>query len=260
MQATMDLINEGKYVSWRLPNNTTVVLTSNPDNGEFQVSSIDSAQKTRYVNFNLKLCISDWALWAEFNQIDSRCINFCLNYGEELFRKHNGIQTINPRSYTTFCKAISGIKNWNDPDSLALILNISKGCFLNDTDNIAGTLFTNFVAQRLDKLIPPEDMLNLKWETVENKIYECVYDGSRYRPEIASILATRLLNHILYYFSQKGSKEGVVQDRLLEFINNERILFSEDLLFHIIKTVVAKFPARTNKLLLNPKIRSKVVV
>lgn len=260
MQATMELINEGKYISWSLPKNTSIILTTNPDDGCFSVQSLDNAQKTRFINFNLKLSINDWASWAEFNQIDSRAINFCLLYGDEIFKKHNNVQTINPRAYTTFCKAISGIKNWNDDNSLALILNISKGCFLNDKDNIVGTLFTTFIAQKLDKLVQPKDMLMQKWETVEPKIHDCIYEGEHFKTEIASILALRLLNYIMFYFSQSGVKEAVVQDRLLEFIDNPRKLFSDDLLFHIIKTVVSKFPTKTTKLLINPKIRNKVMV
>jgi len=260
MQATMELINEGKYISWSLPKNTSIILTTNPDDGSFSVQSLDNAQKTRFINFNLKLSINDWASWAEFNQIDSRAINFCLLYGDEIFKKHNNVQTINPRAYTTFCKAISGIKNWNDDNSLALILNISKGCFLNDKDNVVGTLFTTFIAQKLDKLVQPKDMLMQKWETVEPKIHDCIYEGEHFKTEIASILALRLLNYIMFYFSQSGVKEAVVQDRLLEFIDNPRKLFSDDLLFHIIKTVVSKFPTKTTKLLINPKIRNKVMV
>ena len=260
MQATMELINEGKYISWSLPKNTTICLTTNPDDGEFSVQSLDSAQKTRFVNFNLKLNVNDWASWAEFNQIDSRAINFCLLYGEEIFRKHNNVQTINPRAYTTFCKAISGIKDWNNDSSLGLILNLAKGCFLNDSDNVVGTLFTTFIAQKLDRLVQPSDMLMQKWETVEPKIHDCVYDGEQFKPEIASILAIRLLNYIMFYFSQKGVKESVVQDRILEFIDNPRKLFSDDLLFHIIKTIIAKFPAKTTKLLLNAKIRNKITI
>ena len=221
---------------------------------------MDSAQKTRFINFNLKLSVNDWASWAEFNQIDSRAINFCLLYGEEIFKKHNNIQTINPRAYTTFCKAISGIKDWNDDNSLALILNLSKGCFLNDSDNVVGTLFTTFIAQKLDKLVKPEDMLKQKWETVEPKIYDCIYNEDKFHTEIASILALRLLNYIMFYFSQSGAKQDIVQDRLLDFINNNRKLFSDDLLFHIIKTVVNKYPAKTTKLLINSRIRSKVII
>lgn len=260
MQATMELINTASYVSWKLPKNTSIVITSNPDDGSYSVSALDNAQKTRFVNFNLKLNVEDWASWAEFNKIDSRCINFELLYGEEIFKKHNGVHTINPRAYTTFCKAISGIKDWNDEKSLALILNISKGCFLNDSDNIVGNLFTTFISMKLDKLVSPKDMLMQKWETVEPKIYDCVYDGDRMKTEIASILALRLLNHIMFYFSQPGVKESVVQDRLLDFIENPRKLLSDDLLFHIIKTVVGKYPSRTGKLMLNSKIRAKVVV
>lgn len=103
-------------------------------------------------------------------------------------------------------------------------------------------------------------MLKQKWETVEPKIHDCIYDGERMKTEIASILAIRLLNYIMYYYSQKGVKESVVEDRLLEFIENPRKLFSDDLLFHIIKTVVGKYPAKTTRLLINSKIRSKVIV
>ena len=260
MQATMELINTASYVGWKLPKNTTIVLTTNPDDSSYSVSQLDNAQKTRFVNFNLKLNVNDWASWAEFNSIDSRCINFCLLYGDEIFKKHNNVQTINPRAYTTFCKAISGIKDWNDDSSLALILNISKGCFLNDKDNVVGTLFTTFISQKLDKLVQPKDMLMQKWETVEPKIHDCVYDGERFKTEIASILAIRLLNYIMYYFSQPGVKQDVVQDRLLDFIDNPRKLFSDDLLFHIIKTAIGKYPGKTTKLLLNSKIRNKIVI
>jgi hypothetical protein len=260
MQATMELINKAEYISWKLPKNTSIVITSNPDDGSYSVSSLDNAQKTRFINFNIKLNVNDWASWAEFNQIDSRAINFCLLYGDEIFKKHNNIQTINPRAYTTFCKAISSIKDWDDDNSLALILNISKGCFINDEDNIVGTLFTNFISQKLDKLVSPEDMLKKKWETIEPIIYDCVYEKGVFHAEIASILALRLLNYIMFYFSQKDSKQDIVQNRLLDFIENSRKLFSDDLLFHIIKTIINKYPAKTTKLLVNSKIRNKVII
>lgn len=260
MQATMEIINTAKYVSWNLPKYTSIVLSSNPDDGQFSVTSLDNAQKTRFINFNLKLDIKDWAVWAENAEIDGRAINFELLYGEEIFKKHNNVQTINPRSYTTFCKAISGLKNWDDPEALGLILQISKGCFLNDKDNIIGNLFTTFIANKLDKLIQPSDILDLKWETLAPKLEECVYTNNVFRPEIASVLTIRLMNHILNLFGTKGGvKEAVIYNRLLEIIDNDKMLFSEDLLFHLIKVLVTKYPGRTGKLLMNPKIRNKII-
>lgn len=261
MQASMEIINTASYISWKLPKYTSIVLSSNPDDGQFSVTSLDNAQKTRFINFNVKLNIEDWAKWAEINGIDGRAINFELLYGEEIFKKHNNIQTVNPRSYTTFCKAISGLKDWNNPDTLALILQISKGCFLNDKDNIIGNLFTTFIANKLDKLIQPKDMLELKWETLEPKMRDCVYDNGNFRPEIASVLTIRLMNYILHLLGTKGAiKEYVIYDRILEIVNNEEQLFSEDLIFHLVKTLISKYPGRTGKLLMNPIIRNKIVL
>lgn len=61
MQATMELINTGRYISWSLPENTTICLSSNPDNGSYSVTSLDSAQKSRFINFTVKFDIDPWA-------------------------------------------------------------------------------------------------------------------------------------------------------------------------------------------------------
>ena len=245
MQACMELINTGKYVSWSLPKNTSIALTTNPDNGSYSVTSLDSAQKSRFINFNIKFDIDNFAEWAENYGLDSRAINFAIYYANELFDPSNSnhLDTINPRSYTTFTNAISGISDWSKPENLALILNISKGCF-HDEENYVGGLFTNFIANKLDKLISPEDLLLQKWDTVKPKIEKCVYDGNDYHPEIAAVLSTRLLNYSLKYLGTKGTKSQPVQERLIELVENsndkdEKMLFSEDFLFKVIKTVDA---------------------
>ena len=264
MNSVLEIINEGKYISWSLPKYTTVALSENPDNGEYLVSSMDAAAKSRYVCFNIKFSIDNFAEWAESYGMDSRAINFGLYYNSELFDPShpNHLDTINPRSYTTFTNIISGIKNWDKPESLALILNISKGCF-HDPNNVVGSLFTSFIANKLDKLVTPEDMLMKKWDTVKEDIEKCVYEKDDYHPEIAAVLNTRLLNYSVNYLKD-GNKADVVCNRLLDLIDNsnsstDKHLFSEDLIFSIIKTIVAKFPAKTNKLLLNPAVRKKIL-
>lgn len=261
MQAIMTLICEGTYISWSLPKYTTVVLSSNPDNGAYNVTSLDDAMLSRFCNFKVKFSVEEWAKWAEGAGIEGKGINFALLYGEELFKMHHNQQIANARSYTNFIKSISGMKDWSKVDNLAMIQQISKGCFLRDTDNIIGNLFTTFIANKLDKLIQPKDMIELKWETLEPKMRECVYDNGNFRPDIASILTIRLMNYILYLFSIKGAiKENVVYDRILEIVNNDEMLFSEDLIFHLVKTLITKYPGRTGKLLMNATIRNKVVL
>lgn len=259
LQATMQLIQDGTYVSWKLPKHTTIVLSTNPDNGAYSVSAMDPAQRSRFINFPVKFSIDNWAEWAENNELDGRAINFAISYSSELFENSNQLATINPRSYTMFANAISGIDDWQKPDSLALILNISKGCF-SDPDNIVGAMFTTFVANKLDQLISPKDMLLEKWETVYPKIKKCVYDAQgNYKPAVAAILQTRLLNYSVYYFEQPGAQTQVVGDRLLEIMNAPEMLFSEDIIFNIIKTLCTKYPKRTNKWMLNNQIRQRII-
>lgn len=215
----------------------------------------------RFINFPVKFDIHSWSQWAEEAQIDSRAINFALNYSHEIFERDEPVQTINPRSYVTFCNAISGIRDWGTTESLALIMNIARGCF-DDKDNIIGSLFTTFIANKLDKLITPEDILLKPWDSVKVQVKNCVYDSNGdYRPDVASILHTRLLNYSIYYFKQPKAKTEVVVDRLIEFIDasDDKMLFSEDFLFNIIKTLVKEFPTRTNKFMLNSKIRKKLM-
>ena len=261
VSASMELINEFTYIGWHLPKGTQVVLSRNPDNGTYDVSPEDVATKTRYIDFNVDFDLSCWARWAEQYGLEGRGINFALSYGHEIF-KNDGVNAVNARSYTTFVNAISGIEDWSKPEALAMILNIAKGCF-PDKDNIIGHLFTTFIANKLDKLISPEDMLMKAWTAIKPQIRKCVYDDSgMYRPDVASVLHTRLLNYSIYYFNQKGAKTDVVQDRLLELIDacddKEGKLFDEDLLFNIIRTLMKQFPTRTNKFMLNRKIREKV--
>ncbi len=95
MQATMTLIDEQAYASWKLPKNWHILLTTNPDNGDYNVTSLDVAQKTRFISTEVKFDAGIWAKWAEKSQIDSRCINFLLMNPELVS------QRINPRMITT---------------------------------------------------------------------------------------------------------------------------------------------------------------
>lgn len=259
IQASMTLIQLGEYISWKLPKNTNIILSTNPDDGSYNINSQDPAQLSRYICFPIRFCIDDFARWAESNEIDNRAINFAISYSTEIFENENQLATINPRSFTMFARAISGIKNWQDPKNLALILNISKGCF-RDPDNIIGNLFTTFIANKLDQLISPKDMLLEKWETVYPKIKNAVYDeNGEYRPAIAAILHTRLLNYTDYYFSQEKAKTETVMNRLMEILHSETTLFDQDIIFNIVKTLFQKYPARMQKEVYNSEIREIVL-
>jgi hypothetical protein len=258
-QALMELIQNGKYMTWDLPSKAIIALTSNPDDGSYSVTSLDPAQRSRFINFPIKFNIDNFASWGEHNGIDGRALNFAISYSGELFENEKQLATINPRSYTMFANAISGISNWSNPDNLAMILNIAKGCF-NDPDNIVGNLFTTFIANKLDQLVSPKDMLLEEWEKVYPRIKRAVYDeDGNYKPAVAAILHTRLLNYTDVYFSKSGSDTKTAVDRLLDIMHAPEMLFDEDIIFNIIKTLATKYPTRMQKSLYNAEIRARVL-
>ena len=253
IQATMELINTGRYVSWSLPKYTTLVLTQNPDNGEFNVNSLDPAQRTRFMNYELKFDIDDWAKWAESVELDSRAINFALQFSNELFKPQNNVTIACPRSYVTFCKAISGIKNWNT--DLKHILLISKGCF-DDQDNAVGRIFSVFINNELDKLISPKDVFEKSWEYVGRKLTEATNKDGNYRASVASMMATRIVNYIDAYFDKPGYVSAPIMERLEEMFEHKS--FPEDLLFFIVKSVVSRHKKQAIRLLQNPEISNRL--
>ena len=256
IQATMELISTNKYMTWSLPRYTTVVLTANPDNGEFNVQGLDPAQKNRFVNYELEFNIDDWARWAESAGIDSRAINFAICYSNELFKPNNNVTIATPRGYVTFCKVISGIKDWGS--DLKRILLTSKGCF-DDKDNAVGKIFTMFINNGYDKLISPDDMFNKSWPVVHAKLNESVWkNGDDYQASVASLLSTRIVNWVDSYFEKPGYVSAPVIERLEEMFDHH--VFSEDLLFYIIKSVVSRHPKQANKLLQNPNISSRIIL
>ncbi len=260
IQACYELIYKQEMWSFKLPRNTTILLTTNPNNGDYNVNDVDEAGQSRMVNFNVKFDIESWAEWAEQNQLENRVINFLLSYHHELMDgKDTHTHIMNARSYTMFGNIIGGIKDWSSSENLATILQIASGCF-NDEDNIVGSLFTTFIANKLDRLISPQDMLLGDWKKVSKQIENCVYDDDgKPKPAVASILQTRLLNYTDYYFAKQSGKTDVVIDRLLEIIHAPKMLFDEDIIFNLIKTLTVKYPNRMNKIVFNSEIRQKIL-
>lgn len=260
LQATMELIDRGQYISWSLPKNWTIVLTSNPDNGDYNVNSLDNAQKTRYISFELDFDVDCWARWAEEEGIDSRGINFVLNY-PEIMKKEGNVQTVNARSLVTFFNTISGFKDFGDVKTLALIMNIASGCFTSK-ENVIGKLFTTFIHNRLDKLVTPKELVEMDWKTLKDKLYTCLYSGGgEYRADIASILTTRFINYTNVLIEKGNADSKQLIERILDFVgreNEKHKYLSEDLIFNMIKTLSVKHPVRFRPLLANPKIISKL--
>lgn len=239
IQAVMELIDRQQYISWKLPKDWHIILTSNPDNGDYLVNSIDNAQRTRFITANLKFDIKVWARWAEENQIDNRCINFLLMHPELVTTQTNA------RSITTFFNSISSIPVFED--KLPLIQMIGEGSVGSEF----ASLFNMFIHNKLDKLITPEDMMTKDEAYVKGFLTGIIGKENSYRSDIASTLATRLVNHNIFFANNNAVPQGMI-DRLAYLLTEE--IFGIDLNYYIVKNIMAGNKTKFSKLLMNPDV------
>jgi len=240
IQAVMELVDRQQYISWSLPADWHIILTSNPDNGEYMVNSIDSAQKTRYITANLKFDVNVWARWAEEQHIDTRCINFLLLHPELVNKETNA------RSITAFFNSISSFEKFED--DLSMIQMIGEGS-VGDT---FASMFTTFINNKLDRLVTPKDML-----THENQDYiigelnSVLGKGDTYRADIASTLATRLANYSVVY-ANENTVTPKINERLIALCTKD--VFANDLKYLIVRTIFNGNKMKFNKMMMNPEI------
>ena len=240
IQAVMELIDRQTYISWTLPKDWHIILTANPDNGDYMVNSVDSAQKTRYVTANLKFDVNVWAQWAEGAGIDSRCINFLLLHPELV------TQETNARSITTFFNSISSFEKFED--NLSLIQMIGEG----SVGDAFASMFTTFINNKLDKLVAPKDLLKHDNESyILGELRSCIGQDDTYRADIAATLATRLGNYAVVY-SKENSINQKITDRIISLCTKD--YFTNDLKYLIVRTIFNGNKQKFNKMMMNPEI------
>ena len=241
MQATMELIDQQEYISWSLPKNWHIVLTSNPDNGDYNVTALDVAQKTRFISVEVKFDINVWAKWAEQVGIDGRCINFMLMNPEVV------TQRVNPRAITTFFNAISSIEKFEE--QLPLIQMIGEGSVGAEFSS----MFTMFINNKMDKIISPQDiMTNTSEAYVVGALNGAVGTGDDFRADISSIITTRLINYSLKYASEHAISDAMI-NRLVK-LTTDCDAFTTDLKYYMVKEILAGNKPKFARLMQNANV------
>lgn len=148
LRGIMQLLQNYELMSWRLPKGWQIVLTANPDGGDYSVTPLDDAMLTRMMHITLTFDEKEWARWAETSGIDSRGIDFVLTYPELV----QGQRTT-PRTLVQFFQAIDPIKKLEE--ELGLVKILGDSCL--DAETVAA--FIAFVQESLHKMPSPETLL-----------------------------------------------------------------------------------------------------
>lgn len=247
IQATMEICSRGEYLSWKLPVGSTVILSSNPDDGSYMVTSEDEAHQTRKLKYEMRFDIDAWAAYAEKAKIDPRAINFMIKHPEiisgtnDIDEKGKKLAKGNVRLWTMFFETIGGIEDWKH--NLKLIMNLAGSNF--PEEHIL--LFSSFINESMDKLPEPKYLFNMKKNEDEimvelDSLIMPDNDPTKFRTDIASILSKRMMNYVL---SNVGSMKDAQLERYARILERGMItegegeatrvvkhgLFNADLLF-----------------------------
>lgn len=234
LRGIMQLLQNYELASWRLPDKWHIVLTANPEGGDYSVTDMDHAMLTRMINISMEFDVKRWAYWAEKSGIDKRGVSFVLTYPEVVTG-----ELTTPRSLVTFFESIKPIKDLQKEFALVNILALST------LDSNASTAFSQFVANNLGKLIEPEEIINAKDfnKTIKPKVKSLV-EQKTLRIDILSTISIRLVNYILSH--KKISKPQIGNIKL--FLKLE--LMPEDLRLSMVQDL-AKQNSTTSKEIFN---------
>lgn len=225
LRGIMQLLQNYEVVSWQLPAQWHIILTANPDGGDYSVTPMDFAMITRMLHVTLTFDVKRWALWAEQNKVDPRGINFVLTYPEVV----RGERTT-PRTLVQFFENIHRIEDLKD--NLGLVKMLADACL----DENTVTSFIAFVNNDLSKLITPEEVIYAKnfREDVHDRI-KSLADQPTKRVDIISVITTRLINYLRVGSEDKNFSKAQIENiksfLKMDFLPNDiRLIAAQDMM------------------------------
>lgn len=262
-QAIMQLIQMGSYYGWSLPAGCTIVLTSNPNDEDYIVTTQDGAMQDRYCKFGAKFDIGDWTFWATKNNVDSRCINVMIrNYDVMMYAKEpNKMAThkmdVSPRAWSNFFQFAGSLKSFTDKESLEVLSRYGQG-FVGDKMNI----FITAINKNMDVLPEPKDIMEMSNEKLDKTLADLCgtmkgKGSSEFKAEVASAIILRLQYYLLSY-AQNNPIDKKIIDKLMHLFDSQSL--SEDLKMQLGVVLYSQEPSKKfHAISVHPKFRTKVM-
>jgi hypothetical protein len=223
LRGIMQLLQNHELISWKLPPQWQILLTANPDGGDYSVTPMDDAMLTRMLHITLEFEAKAWVKWAEQNEVDPRGINFVLLYPEIITG-----QRTTPRTLVQFFEAIKPIVDLSA--NLGLVRMLADSCL----DEQTASAFISFVNHNLGELISPETICNARdFEKEVLLPFQKVALKQPIRVDIIAALCTRLVNFLL---NQTKSISSNQLNNLKSFIKIDFI--PNDLRFAMVQELI----------------------
>jgi GTPase SAR1 family protein len=187
IKGIMQLLQNYGMVSWKLPHGCNIVLTGNPDEQDYLVTSIDAAILTRIRSVTLVHDAKEWSVWATAQGLDPRGINWVLAYPEMMIGK----ERTNPRTLSEFFRFLKGLPSVQT-DAEKRRFNVQAQSLL---DEETVTSMTVFFDRDVELIVEPEQILAGDQQAFKH--IKGVLSRKEKRIDIVSITCDRLYAHIV---------------------------------------------------------------
>jgi len=253
INAEMSVFQNHRIAGVELPRGVFIILTANPDGGEFMVTEMDQAQKDRIQTFHLMFDPQSWYIWAEKSGINPLILNFALRYPEALCGRKTTPRSIEAFSHflnfhPEYCKVLTQLKEGVSDEKIEMVS--LRGKALLDEETVGS--FLGFLAQDNKLVIAPESILD-NWSNVKKQILPLSQESPK-RTDILGIITQRLALHLT---SEDYHPESHHKSNLEHFLTDGVI--PEDLTLSVVQQLMH---ARedTQKLILSDKIYDQLKV
>lgn len=151
IKGTMQLLQTYGMVSWKLPPGCRIVVTGNPQEQDFFVTQMDSANLTRFKHIILREDADQWAQWAMANELDHRGIAWVLANKEMIVGK----QRTSPKTLAAFFRWLRTVDSLETKEQQRrFVVNAHS---LLDEETV--TSITTFFERDVELVIDPEAIL-----------------------------------------------------------------------------------------------------
>jgi len=132
------------------------------------------------------------------------------------------------------------------------LLNIRKTS-LSVSKSFYALLRFEFINNNLDKIISPSDIINNTSEAyVLGSLNSAIGTGDSFRADIASVIATRVINYCLIHSKDKSVTDAML-NRVIKLVT-DCDSFTDDLKYFMVKEIVNGNKVKWQKLMMNSQV------
>ncbi len=183
IRGIMQLLQNFAMITWRLPKRCTIILTANPEEDDYIVTSIDRAMLTRMHHITMKTEFRTWLRWAAAHRVDGSVTSFIARYHEQL--APGGGRTC-PRAWAMFGHGIRDIAPLKGNIATVRMHGYSV------LDPEAVDTYIKFVEGDLDMIVDPEKIC-ADYPAVRTDVLKPIKAG---RLDIFNVIMERLIAHV----------------------------------------------------------------